>query len=389
MPWKETRVLDNRMELVVAVNCGLAVAEAARRFGVSRKTAHKWVQRYEAEGVSGLTDRSRAPAHHPNAVSAAMVEWILAVRDRWSFGAVKIRDWLLENEKDGASVPAASTIGAVLNAYGRTAPKRRRRLPKRSEPLAHCDGPNRVWCADFKGWFCTGDGTRCDPLTVTDGFSRYLLQCRIVPRTTFHAVAPVFDELFSEYGLPDIIRTDNGVPFAATRGLGVSRLAVKWIKYGITPERIRPGHPQENGRHERMHRTLKEHTLRPPANTPRQQQHRFDTFRHHYNHERPHEAANHRPPARTYAPSPRSAPARLTTPDYCREWDVHRVFDKGSIRWRGHLLHLSGALGNEYVAIAPNESERYLTIYFGHVPIAYIDTRYTRIIPKLPKNART
>lgn len=387
MPWKETCVLDGRMGLVVAINEGLSIAEAARRFGVSRATAHKWLSRYQSDGPEGLSDQSRAPVHHPNATSEAMVERILQIRDKWSFGSVKIRDWLLYRMPDEC-IPAASTIGQILKDHSRTAPRRRRRAPKRTEPLAHCDRPNRVWCADFKGWFRTGDGRRCDPLTITDGFSRFLLCCRIVPCTTHDAVTPVFDAVFSEYGVPDIIRTDNGVPFAAPNGLGLSRLAVKWIKYGITPERIRPGKPQENGRHERMHRTLKEGTLKPPASTPRAQQQRFDEFREHYNHERPHEATNHRPPGCCYTPSSRCAPARIRTPEYCRDWEVCRVFDKGSFRWNKGLLHLSSVLRNEYIAIAPGPVERYLNIYFGHVIIAYIDTRHARVLGKLPKNVR-
>lgn len=386
MPWKEISALDRRMELIVLVNEGLPIAEAARRCGVSRPTAHKWVNRYRSEGPEGLNNRSRAPVRHPNATNEAMVERILAVRDKWLFGAVKIRHWLLRAMPD-APVPAASTIGQILKEYGRSASKKRQRAPKRTEPLAHCDGPNRVWCADFKGWFRTGDGKRCDPLTISDGFSRYLLCCQIVPWTGFDAVAPVFDAVFREYGLPDIIRTDNGVPFASPTGLGLSRLSVRWIKLGVTPERIRPAKPQENGRHERMHRTLKEQTLNPPAANPRQQQKRFDAFRGHYNLERPHEALDHLPPTSAYVPSLCAYPARIKTPEYPSDWEVRCVYDKGSFRWNGHILHLSSALQNEYIAVAPGPVDRYLSIYFGHVRIAYIDTKHLRVVAKLPKNA--
>jgi transposase InsO family protein len=386
MPWKETSAVDERMQLVVAVQQGASVAQAARRFGVSRVTAHKWLSRYEAEGPPGLCDRSRAPHRHPNATGPAVVDRILALRDEWMWGPVKLRNYLLNTEPDLA-VPAASTIGQLLKDHGRSVPRRRRHVAPHTQPLAHCDRPNRVWCADFKGWFRTADGQRCDPLTISDGYSRYLLCCQIVPRTTRQAVDPLFDAAFREFGMPWAIRTDNGVPFAATRGLGLSRLAVKWIKCGITPERIRPGNPQENGRHERMHRTLKQHTLRPPASTWRRQQRRFDQFRDHYNQVRPHQALDHQPPERFYEPSPRPFPSRIPEPEYPSDLDVRRVYTKGSFYWNGHLLHLSEALDNEYIALAPGPVERYLTIYFGHVPIAFIDTKYARVLHKLPRNA--
>jgi len=387
MPWKETGALDERMSLIVSIQEGLSVAEAARRADVSRVTAHKWIARYKAEGPSGLYDRSRAPLTHPHAMDATMIEQILFARKKWGYGAAKIRDWMrLSMPSEG--VPAASTIGEILRERGLAAPRGRRRAPKRTAPLAHCDEANRVWCADFKGWFKTGDGRRCDPLTITDGFSRYLLCCHIVPRTTHAAVAPIFDTVFREYGLPEIIRTDNGVPFAAPNGLGLSRLAVRWIKYGITPERIRPGKPQENGRHERMHRTLKARTLKPPASTPRSQQKCFDEFRKHFNDERPHEAMEGKPPGRFYGPSPRPFPKRVPTPEYNSEWDVRRVYEKGSFHWRkGCVLHISSTLSDEHIAIAPGPIDRYLSIYFGHVLIAYIDTKHARVIAKLPKNA--
>ncbi len=384
MPWKEISALDERMRLIVLVKEGLSVTQAARELGVSRVTAHKWLGRYDAQGPAGLCDRSRAPVSHPNATSEAMVERILALRERWRWGPVKLRAWLRNNVPEQA-IPAASTIAQLLKDHGLTAPRKRRRMPVRTEPLAHCDAANRVWCADFKGWFRTGEGRRCDPLTISDGHTRYLLCCQIVPRTTHAAVEPVFDTVFRQFGLPDIIRTDNGVPFAYSTQTGLSRLAVRWIKLGITPERIRPGKPQENGRHERMHRTLKEHTLKPPASTWRRQQHRFDAFREHYNHERPHQAMENQPPGRFYRPSLRPYPARIIAPEYPSDWEPRRVYPKGSFHWRGHFLHLSSALGGETIAIAPGPLERYLAIYFGHVRIAYLDTKYNRVQVKLPK----
>lgn len=385
MSWKETSAMDGRMELVVRVKEGESVTAVSGDLRISRATAHKWLGRYAAEGPAGLCERSRAPHAQPNRVETVMVERILALRDRYKWGAAKLRGWLRDHVP-GERIPAASTIGELLKDYGCTTPRKRRRVAQRSAPLAHCDAPNRVWCADFKGYFRTGNGQRCDPLTMTDGYSRYLLCCQNLTRTTYDAVEPIFETIFRQFGLPDIIRTDNGVPFASTRGLGLSRLAVVWIRYGITPERIRPGKPQENGRHERMHRTLKEETLNPPASTARRQQHRFDVFRQYYNHERPHQALDQRPPGRAYAPSARALPARLPPIEYPEDCEKYQVYDKGSFRWNGHLLHLTGVLGGEYIAMVPGPTERYFIIYYGHVPIAYLDTKYTRILAKLPKN---
>lgn len=386
MPWKETCAMDERMRLVMLVKDGESVAQAARRCGVSRVAAYKWLGRYACEGVAGLQDRSRAPLVHPNAVPDELVDRIVALRDkRPTWGPLKLLHWLRAH--DGESPwPCASTIGVLLKERGLTvARKRRRHLARCAEPLSHCDAPNRVWCADFKGWFLTGDAKRCDPLTMTDGFSRYLLRCQALAHPTFEAVRPVFDAAFREYGLPVAIRTDNGPPFAATRGLGLSRLSVWWIKLGITPERIQPGKPQQNGRHERMHRTLKAETLCPPAKTLRQQQHRFDRFQREYNEQRPHQALEHQTPASCYTASARRYTGRLKAPEYPADWTVRRVYGKGSFYWKHHLVFLSDALDNEYIALAPTPHEEYLAIYYGHVQIAYLDATHGRICTTLPK----
>jgi len=388
MPWKEIGVMDERMRLVLAVEEGESVSEAAHRFGVSRVTAHKWLGRFKSAGVLGLQDASRAPHSHPNAVAEHVIARVVALRrEHPTWGALKLYHWL-ESHESNTAWPAPSTIALILKEHGLTGSFRRRRVARYSEPLAHCDGPNRVWCADFKGWFLTGDGLRCDPLTISDGFSRYLLRCQALAHPTYEAVRPLFEATFREYGLPLAMRTDNGTPFAGTRGLGLSRLSVWWIKLGITPERIAPGKPQQNGRHERMHRTLKAQTLNPPAETLRKQQRRFDKFRREYNEERPHQALGHKPPVAYYSAASRQYTSRIHSPDYPKEWTVRRVYEKGSFYWNGALLFISDALRYEYVALAPSANERYLTIHYGHVPIAYLDTKHACIRAQAPKAVR-
>ena len=385
MPWKETGAVEERLKLVMAVEEGESVAEAARCFGVSRVTAYKWLARYAADGLPGLQDRWRAPVCHPQAVAEDLRERIVRLRyDHPTWGPVKHRHWLVAHEP-GPPWPAPSTIGALLKERGLTTPRKRRHIQPYGQPLAHCQAPNRVWSADFKGWFRTGDGCRCEPLTISDGHTRYLLRCQNLTRTTRAAVQPLFEATFRAYGLPLAIRTDNGVPFAATKGLGLSSLAVWWIKLGITPERIRPGNPQENGRHERLHRTLKAETLCPPAATLRGQQRRFDRFREEYNQHRPHQALGHRTPASCYEPSPRPYPARLAAPDYPAGWTVRRVYERGWFYWEGQHWFLSTALANERIALAPGPGEDHRTIYFGHVTLAYLDQRRGRIHTNPPK----
>jgi len=385
MPWKETSAMDERLRLVLMVRDGHSVAESARQCGVSRVTAYEWLGRFESLGVGGLAERSRAPLHHPNAVSDAVLERIVELRDQHrTWGPVKLVHWLREHEP-GTDWPCPSTVGELLRERGLTRPRRRRHVGPYSAPLGHCDGPNRVWCADFKGWFLTRDGVRCDPLTISDGYSRYLLRCQALAHPTYEAVQPYFEATLREFGLPQAIRTDNGPPFASTRGIGLSSLAVQWIKLGITPERIAPGKPQQNGRHERMHKTLKAEAINPPAKNLREQQRAFDHFLHEYNEERPHQALGHKTPASFYACSTRRYPARIPAPEYPQEWLPRRVYDKGCFCWNSKPLFLTHVLAGEYVALAPTTADRYLAIYFGHVPIAWLDTRHDRMLITKPK----
>ena len=285
MGWTETCAVDERMRFVIAAEKHEEpFAVICRRFGVSRRVGYKWVARYQEAGVEGLLDRSRAPLHHPQAIADAMAERCLAVRRAHpSWGPLKVRAYL-ERRAPARDWPAASTIGALFDREGLTVKRKlRRRSPPSSAPFAHCGGANDVWCIDFKGWFLTGDGTRCEPLTITDAHSRYLLRCQALPRTDTDHVWPILDAAFREFGLPYYMRSDNGSPFASRGAGGLSRLSIKLIKAGVIPERIAPGKPQQNGRHERMHLTLLQDTANPPARSLHEQLRRLRDFRDLYN----------------------------------------------------------------------------------------------------------
>jgi len=307
MVWKETCVMDQRMSFIAAcLEDDESIASLCRHFGISRKTGHKWLGRYRAEGAVGLADRSRAPLSNGRSVSEDVAAAVIEVRQRYpSWGPRKVKAWLEDHHPEQAW-PSASTIGVVFDRVGLTrARKRRRRIAGQSVPLAACRAPNDVWCADFKGWFLTGDGARVEPFTLSDGHSRFLLRCQAVGRCDGAHVWPVLVEAFQDYGLPRVLRTDNGPPFASLAAAGLSGFAVKLIKAGVTPNRIAPGKPQQNGRHERLHLTLKQDTACPPACSLAAQIERFARFRQVYNTERPHEALGQVPPARLYRPSPR------------------------------------------------------------------------------------
>lgn len=377
--------MRERMELVrLHQSEHYRVAELAKSLGVSRKTAHKWLARYAAGGVEALRERSRAPRRHPNATAPAVVDAVLRakeLRPRW--GPAKLLPGPEEPLEIRAAWPAVSTRGAILDRRGLVAKRRgRRRTPPWTQPFQECRGPNDVWCADFKGWFRTKDGARCDPLTVSDAFSRMLLCCRVVAKPDGAHVRPHFERLFREYGLPRAIRTDNGPPFASVGAGGLSPLAAWWIKLGILPERIAPGHPEQNGRHERLHGTLKREAAQPPAAHPRAQQACFDAFRRDYNTERPHQALGQVPPATLYAPSSRTYPRKVEDPHYPETAAVRRVRSNGEIKWRGELVYVGVALTGELVALT--EAPHSWLVHFGPIALGALRPHMTRLDPVLP-----
>ncbi len=360
------------------------MTELCQRYEISRETGYVWLRRYQAVGLEGLREKSRAAQRHGNQTSAEIEQMVLELREAHSrWGPRKLKR-VLEDNEPGRVWPAASTIGALLKREGLMAGRRkRRRTAPYSEPLAHADGPNRVWCADFKGWFRTGDGERIDPLTITDAHSRYLFRCQAVEKTDTARVQAIFEAVFREYGMPEAIRTDNGAPFASTAIAGLSRLAVWWMKLGIVAERIAAGHPEQNGRHERMHRTLKQETAQPPAANRREQQRVMERFRQEYNQVRPHEALGMRTPAAVYELSPRSFPAHVPEPEYPDTMLVYRVQQKGHFRWKRQEVFLSEVLWGEPVGLLPID-DSWFTVYFAQVPIARFDSKQLRVTP-LPK----
>ena len=375
MPWRESEVLEERTRFVVEYESGeWTMSELCRHYGIARKTGYKILARWEQDGAGGLVDQSRSPHHHPNQTPAGIEEQVLALRRvhmRW--GPRKLRSWL-QSHCPNHAWPAASTIGVLLHREGLAQNRKlRRRTPPYTQPFAGTDQANQVWCVDFKGWFRTRDGQRIDPFTMTDACSRYLLRCQAVGNTDTEAVRSICEAAFREYGLPRAIRSDNGAPFASRAVAGLSRLALDWMKLGIVHERIRPGHPEQNGRHERMHRTLKEETATPPAANRRRQQQAFDSFRREYNQERPHEALGLNPPAAVYSSSPRSYPERVPQTEYDTSMLVRHVFPHGQFFWKNHHVFLSKVLDGERIGLQQVD-DRYWCIYFAQFPIAYFDT---------------
>lgn len=365
--------MDLRVRLIQEYEEGESIAALAEIYSVARKTVYKWLERHEAEGVAGLADQSREPHHCPSRLSEETIAHIIAARHRWKWGPRKLRVKLIAAHPNIAW-PAASTIGEVLKRAGLTHRRTRRvRTPPSTQPFAAVAAANQTWCADFKGWFRTRDGTRCDPLTITDAHSRYLLRCHITPKADSVQVAAVFDAAFREYGLPLVIHTDNGVPFASVAPGGLSRLSLQWVRLGITPERSRLASPQDNGRHERMHSTLKQATLSPPERNPRRQQEAFDRFQQEYNHERPHEALGDQTPASCFAPSSRPMPRRVPELNYDEDIAVRRISQQGSLKWHGVRTFVSEIFAYEWLGLRALD-ERTCEVLYGPHTVGFLDT---------------
>lgn len=360
MPWRQTDpVLERTRFVLEAERSGWSISELCRRYGISRPTAYHWIRRYQAEGLAGLEDRSRRPHRSPKETPAEVIEELVELRVRKpNWGPKKLLDRLRRLHPE-VELPAASTVSAILKRKGLVKTRRRRTHPERVlvSSMGELEGPNEVWTTDFKGEFRVGSGDLCYPLTIADGWSRFLLACEGLAATRYQQAQPAFIRVFQEYGLPDRIRSDNGPPFGTHAVCGLSRLAVWWLKLGIRVERSRPGKPQDNGRHERMHRTLKEETTRPVQARMSSQQERFDAFRREYNEERPHEALSGLSPADLYQPSWR--PLTTATPglDYPTHYERRQVRTDGTIKWRGERIFVSEILAREPVGLEEIEDD--------------------------------
>lgn len=374
MPWRETSVMEERLRFVARLLEGEGMSEVCRQFGISRKTGYKIFTRYKDDGLEALTDRSRRPVRYANQLPEPVEAMIVRLKqDKPHWGARKIRELLIRKLAGDVRIPAKSTVHAVLDRHGLVAQARKRQRHRAegtalSQPLV----PNDLWCADFKGEFKLGDGRYCYPLTVTDQASRFLLACEAFESTREQGVFEAFRRLFAERGLPDAIRSDNGLPFASPNGLyNLSKLSVWWLRLGIALERIKPGHPQQNGRHERMHLTLKKEATRPPGRNILQQQARFDAFVSEFNEERPHEALAMKVPAQLYRCSSRPY-AGLPEIDYpFHDRDV-LVTNCGRICMHSKKINISTVMAGQRLGLKEVDDGIWL-ISFMRYDLGYID----------------
>lgn len=383
MPWTKTDAMNERVKFIAAClareESDDTFAELCARFGIVAKTGYKWLHRYEEGGVRSLVEMSRAPRSHPQTVATEVVKALLAARRRHPRWGPRKLLVIVRRKEPELLLPAASTVGAILKRHGLVGiPKRRARSSPYGERLREYAAPNAVWCADFKGHFRV-EGAACSPLTITDGFSRFLLRCHGLRSTIFASVRPVFESTFAEFGLPDAIRTDNGAPFSTLAPGGLSRLAIWWIRLGIRPERIMPGRPDQNGRHERMHLTLKADCCRPPRSSFRAQQRAFDRFREEYNFVRPHEGIAQQTPGSLYQASLRPMPRRLPELEYASHFKLERVYSNGTISFQGAQWYLSNCLEGEVVAFEEVGDGRW-RVHFGPVPLGIIDFAQTKAL---------
>ena len=373
MPWRESCAMDERVNFIADLIRGeKSMVELCELYGVSHKTGYKWRLRYKSDGVVGLAERSHAPHCHGRATPEAVMAAIEGLRRQYpSWGPLKILGKLRERDPQ-ADWPSRSTIADILKKAGLASERRvRRRAPPRQHPLTEPQYANHVWRVDYKGWQRLRDGSRSEPLTMTDGFSRYLVGLGCTGSTNEAQARAVFEQVFAEHGLPEVIRSDNGLPFASASVTGLTQLSAWWIKLGIRQERIDPGVPQQNGGHERFHGTLME-AMTPPAADMAEQARRFFRFVPYYNEERPHEALGQRPPARFYRPSERSMPRYLLEPAYPTEIAVRKVRSNGEIRWQGDLVFVSTALIGEALGIEEQDDGQWLVRFFD-VPLGVID----------------
>jgi transposase InsO family protein len=379
MPWMQTNKEEQRRAFAIDFESGQwSMTELCQRYGISRPTGYVWLGRYTEQGEAGLSDRPRAPASCPRRTPAHIERRILALRDRYGWGAKKLLQ-VLERRHPEVEWPARSTLNAILNRHGKLRKNRRRRQWQHPGAVRlETRVANQVWPVDFKGQFKTRDGIYCYPLTVTDHFSRKLLLCKGLLSVRTEGAKPAFRRLFREVGLPAAIRSDNGAPFASTGIHGLCELNVWWMQLGIVHQRIRPSSPQENGQHERMHRDLKRETTKPPAANLRGQQRKFDAFRKRYNEERPHDGIDGDLPEERWQPSERPYPERIVPPEYPAHLEVRRVSNAGTFRLKAKQPFLSNALADQYIGLEEVGDGLWNIVYYSTL-LGRIDEKTGRI----------
>ena len=385
MPWKETCAMDEKIMLIGDwLKSEHTISELGERYQVSRKTVYKWIGRYEEGGIEALQDVTRAPHLHPNATAPEIVSQLIETKLRHKDWGPKKVVVFLKRQFSEKPWPAVSTVQSILRKEGLVQSRRlRRHTPPFTRPFQECLKPNDSWSIDYKGQFRTGNGKLCYPLTIADNFSRYLIICRGLRHPSYEATWPYLERAFREHGLPLSVRSDNGSPFAATGLGGLSRLAVWLIRLQIMPERIALSHPEQNGRHERMHRTLKAGVCQPPESNLYRQQSAFDRFRQEYNQERPHEALGMQTPASLYQPSRRLYPARLPSVEYDRWLTVRKVMDSGCIKWRNTFVYVSQALAGEPVGLK-QKTDTTWEIWFSFLCLGILDELKQKVLPMSP-----
>jgi putative transposase len=389
MPWKEETVLEQKQSLIKDyLDDGYSIAELSRRHKISRETIYKWIERYEEEGIEGLHDRSRARHSQALQTDERLVQEILELKYRWpKWGPKKILG-NLKNHQPQVEWPSVTTAHNILFKNGLVIPrKRRRRVPASTTHLSQSARPNDVWSVDFKGWRMTSDDLKCDPLTISDNYSRYLLYCGKLTHNNTDHVWAILDRIFREYGLPLYLKSDNGPPFATTGPGRLSTISIKLIKAGVTPEWIEPGKPQQNGRHERMHGTLQREGFFPNL-TLIEQQKEFVNFQEYYNEQRPHEALGQKTPASIHECSPRSWNGQLRAPEYPEGYKVLKVRECGKAFLNGTNIYIGRALANEPIGLKENNENGFL-VYYGPIILGNLTRELEFNIPKRKERRRT
>jgi putative transposase len=390
MAWRVTKVEEQRQEFIQQVLIGdKTITDLCKEFQVSRKTGYKWVHRHAEHGEEGLKDRSRKPRFQAGKTQDNLVQKILEIKHKYpTWGPKKILA-SLEHLYPNEDWPSDTTVGNILTKNGLVKSRKlRKRLPSKTDPLSHCNEANDVWSIDFKGWFWTREGVKCDPLTISDAHTRFILYCHKLHSGKELDVWKVLEELFYKNGLPKYLRHDNGPPFATSGAGRLSRLSVKLIKAGVIPDWIAPGKPYQNGRHERMHRTLKREAIFPLQLTLEEQQMKFRDFIHYFNFERPHEALGQKCPGNLYVVSERRWEGKLYSPEYDNEYLVKRIRERGQLSWNGIDIYISKTLKNEFVGLKENDEGDW-SVYFGPVFLGTINSSRNFITPMesyRPKN---